>query len=78
MQVYAPTPPYSEKNINSFNNDVDETLGKPYHNMIVMGNCNGQIWKRIKPYGNGNGQLWARNDKRKTYLGITKKVESET
>ena len=43
VQVYALTTPYSEEDINSFYNDVDETLGKPNHYMIVMGDFNAQI-----------------------------------
>ena len=35
LQVYAPTTPYSEEDINSFNNDVDETLWKPNHYIIA-------------------------------------------
>ena len=31
VQVYAPTTSYSEEDMNSFYNDVDEILGKPNH-----------------------------------------------
>jgi len=37
VQVYAPIISYSEECINSFYNDVGETLEKPSHYMIVMG-----------------------------------------
>ena len=47
VQVYAPTTSYSEEDINSFYYDVDETLGKPNHYTIVMGDINAQIGKRI-------------------------------
>ena len=46
VQVYASTTSYSVEDINSFYNDVGETLGKPNHNTIVMGDCNAQIGKR--------------------------------
>ena len=50
VQVYAPTTSYSEEYINSFYNDVGETLGKPNHYMIVMGEYfNTQIEKRNNP-----------------------------
>jgi len=50
MQVFAPTPPYSEKYIISFNNDVDETV-------IVMGDCNAQIGKRTNPMEMATGKF---------------------
>jgi len=37
LQVYAPPTTYSEEDINSFYNDVDETLGKQNQYTIVMG-----------------------------------------
>ena len=49
VQVYAPTTSYSEEDINSFNNDVGETLGKPNHYTTVMGDFNAQIRKRTNP-----------------------------
>ena len=49
--------------INSFYNDVDETIGKPNHYTIVMGDFNAQIGKKNKPYGNGNRQMWVRIEK---------------
>ena len=54
VQVYAP-----DEDINN-----DETLRKPNHYTIVMGDFNAQIWKNNKPYGNGNGHVWARIEKR--------------
>ena len=46
VQVYAPTTSFSDEDINNFYNDVDETLGKPNHYTIVMGDSNAQIGKR--------------------------------
>ena len=70
VQVYAPTTSYSEEDINSFYNDVDETLGKPNHYTIVTGDINAQIWEKNKPYGNDNGQIWARIENRqRRHLG---------
>ena len=37
VQVYALTISYSEEDINSFYNDFDETLRKPNHYAIMMG-----------------------------------------
>ena len=49
MELYTPITSYSEEDINSSYNDVDETLGKPNHYTIVMGDCSVQIWKRRNP-----------------------------
>ena len=46
MHVYAPITSYSEEDINTFYNDIDETLGKPKNCMIVMGYLNAQIGTR--------------------------------
>ena len=62
VQIYAATT-YSEEDIYSLYNDDDETLGKPNHYTIVIGDFNAQIGKNNKPFGNGNGQMWARNEK---------------
>ena len=43
---------------------MGETLGKPNHYTIVMGNFNAQIGKN-KPHRNGNRYSWARIEKRK-------------
>ena len=43
--IYAPTTSYSEEDIISFNNDIDQTSGKPNHYMTVMGNFKAQIGK---------------------------------
>ena len=40
---------YSEEDINKFYNDVDETLRKPNHYMLVMGYFNAQVGKRTNP-----------------------------
>ena len=46
VQLYAPW--YSEE-INSFYNDVDETLGKSNHYTMVMGDFDAQTVKRTNP-----------------------------
>jgi len=43
--VYAPTTTNSVDDINSVYNDVGETLGKPNHYTVVMGDINAQIGK---------------------------------
>ena len=48
VQVYAPTTSDTVEDINVFYNDVDETLGKPNHYTIVIGDFNAQIGKRKK------------------------------
>ena len=53
VQVYASTTSYSEEDINSFYNDVDETLGKPNHYTIFMGYFNARIGKRTNPTETG-------------------------
>ena len=55
MQVYAPTTSYSEEDINSFYNDIDETLGKPNH--YRMGDFNAQIGKRTNPMETATGKF---------------------
>ena len=40
VQVFLPTTSYSEEHINSFYDDVDDTLGKPNHYTMVMGDFN--------------------------------------
>ena len=44
-----PKTSYSDNDINSSYNDVDETLGNPNHNTIVMGDINAQMGKRTNP-----------------------------
>ena len=70
---------YSEEDINSFYYDVDETLGKPNHYTIVMGDINAQIGKRIIHMETAAGKVGARIEKRKKrHLGRMcniKKVE---
>ena len=56
VQVYTPTS-YSEEDINSFYNDVDEGLGKPNHYTTVMGDFNAQIQKRTNPIVTTTGKL---------------------
>ena len=36
VQVYVPTTSYSEEDMNSFHNDVDDFIGKPNQNTILM------------------------------------------
>jgi len=57
VQVYAPTTSYPEEDINSFCNDVDETLGGKNHYTIVMGDFNAQIGKRTKPTETAMGKF---------------------
>ena len=57
VQVYAPTTSYSDEAINTFYNDVDETLRKPNHYTIVMGGFNAQIGKRINPMETATGKF---------------------
>ena len=47
--MYAPTTSYSDEDINNVYNDVDETLAKPNHYTIVMGDFDAQIGKRTNP-----------------------------
>jgi len=50
VQLYAPMTSYSDEDgNNNFYNDVNETIGKPNHYTIVLGDCNVQIGKRPKP-----------------------------
>ena len=80
VQVYAPTISYSDENINNFYNDVAETLGKPNHYTIVMGDFNAQIGKRTNPMETAMGKFWARIEKGKRRhlgrMGNLKKVRS--
>ena len=57
VQVYTPTTSYSEEDINSFYNNVDETPGKPNHYKIVMGHFNAQIGKRTNFVGKATGRF---------------------
>ena len=43
VQIYESAVTYSEEDINSFYNDVDETLGKPSHYKIGRGHFNVQM-----------------------------------
>ena len=58
VQVYKPTTSYSEEHINSFYNDVDETLGTSSHYTIVMADFNVQIEKRTDPVVTATGTFW--------------------
>ena len=75
VQVYAPTTSYSDEDTNSFYIDVEESLGKPNHYNIVMGDFNAQIGKRSNPVEN-----WAGIEKRKRRhlgkMGNIKKVQN--
>ena len=70
VQVYAPTTSYSEEDIHSFYNDIDETLRKPNHYTIVMGDFNDQIGKRTNPMEMATGKfgLELRNKRGDTLL----------
>ena len=56
VQIYAPKTSYSEDDINSFYNDVDETLGKPNHYTIVRGEFNALIAKRTNRIETATGK----------------------
>ena len=77
VQVYAP---YSQEDIDNFNNNVDETLGKPNHNIIVMGDCNAQLGKRTNPMESATGKFGLDKRKRRHLgkMGIIKKVKPST
>ena len=49
VQVYALITSHLEEDINSFYNDVDETLRKPNHYTIVTGDFNAQIGEKTNP-----------------------------
>ena len=69
VQIYAPTTSYPEEHTNSFYNDVDETVGKPNHYTIVLGEFNDQKGKRTNRIKTATGKcgLELRN-KRATLL----------
>ena len=82
VQLYASTTSYSDEDTNSFYNNVDETIAKPNHYTIVMGDFNAQMRKRKKiPMEKGNGLIWARIKKRKRRhlgrMGNIKKIHLE-
>ena len=55
VQVYALTTSYSKEDINSFYNDVVETLGKPNLYAIVIGDFNAQLKNRTNPMETATG-----------------------
>ena len=57
MQVYAPTTSYAEEETTSFYNDVDETIAKPNHYTIVMGDFKVQIGKTTSPTETATGKF---------------------
>ena len=57
VQVDAPTTSYSEEDTNSFYNDVHETLGKPNHYTMVMGDFKAQIEKRKNLFETATGKF---------------------
>ena len=57
LNTVQPTKPYSEEDINTFYNDVDETLRKPNQYMMVMGYFNDQIAKRTNPMETATGKF---------------------
>ena len=79
VKVHAPTTSFSDKDINNFYNDVDDTLGKSNHYAIVMGDFNAQLEKLMYPMA--TGKFGPRNEKRKRRqlgrIGNTKKVTTE-
>ena len=67
VEVYTPTTSFSvEASVSNFYNDVDETLGKPNHYTIVMGDFNAQIGKRTNLMETATGKfgLGLRNEPR--------------
>ena len=80
MKVYAPTTSYSVEDINNFYNDVDETLGKPNHYTIALGNLNTQIGKRTNLMETATDKfgLGLRNERGDTLveLGNIKKLQN--
>ena len=75
VQVYAPTS-YSEEDINSFYNNVDETLWKPNHYTIVMGDFNIYIGKRTNPVEMAMGKFGLKVRNERGGLGNIKKVQN--
>ena len=73
LKIVQPTTSYSEEDINNFYNDVDETLGKPNHYMIVIGDFNAQIGKRTIPMETATGtfELELRNERGDTLVEWT-------
>ena len=63
VKVYAPTTSNSDKDINNFYNDVDDTLGKSNHYTIVMGDFNAQLDKLMYPMATGKFGLGLRNER---------------
>ena len=73
MQIYALTTSYSGEDKSFFNNDVGETLGKPNHYTIMMGDFNAQIGKRTNPMERATGKfaLELRNERGDTLVEWT-------
>ena len=63
MQVYAPATSYSEEDITNFYNDVDETLGKPNHYTIKIGDFNAQIGERTNPMETATARIETRKQR---------------
>ena len=70
VQVYAPTTSYSGEGINNFYNDVDESLKKPNHYPIVMGDFSAHIGKRTNRMETATGKfgLELRNERGNTLV----------
>ena len=68
VKVYAPTTSNSDKDINNFYNDVDDTLGKSNHYTIVMGDFNAQLEKLMYPMATGKFGLGLRNERGDTLV----------
>ena len=71
------TTSYSEEDMNSFYNDVD-TLGKPNHYTMVIGDFNAQIWNRTNPMETATGTFGVelRNERHLGRMGNIKKLEN--
>jgi len=57
VQAYAPITRYSEDDIHSFYNVMDDVLWKPNHYAIVMGDFNAQVWKLTNPMETATGKF---------------------
>ena len=70
VQVCAPTTSYSVEDINNFYDNVGEILGKTNHYMIVIGDVNAEIIKRINPMETATGkcELELRNERGDTLV----------
>ena len=74
--VYASTTSHAEKQINSFYNDVEDTLGKPNRGTIVMGNFNVQVEKITNPMGTATSKFGLDRRNESASMDTIKKVHN--